>query len=103
MLLGVADIVVCYLAEGTVSPISLLELGLLMGEMEGVKKGRREVGREGKETILVGCPDGFGRKGNVQIICERYGVRMFEGLEELGDAVEEILEGIIKDREGESC
>lgn len=53
-----ADVIVMYLAPGTQSPISLLELGLH--------------GRSGKVVLL--CPDGFWRKGNVDITAERYGI-----------------------------
>lgn len=53
-----ADVIVMYLAPGTQSPISLLELGLH--------------GRSGKVVLL--CPEGFWRKGNVDITAERYGI-----------------------------
>ena len=55
-----------YFDPSTKSPISLLELGLFA--------------RTGK-TIVV-CPDGFWRKGNVDIVCERYGVKVAHSLEE---------------------
>jgi hypothetical protein len=48
------------------SPISLLELGLF------ARTGR----------MIVVCPEGFWKKGNVDIICERYGVRQYGTLEE---------------------
>ncbi len=56
--LEAADVIALYLAPGTVSPISLLELGLHV-------KGNR---------LVVLCPDGFQRKGNIDIVCRRYGV-----------------------------
>src|SRR5215510_11101966 len=46
----------------TRSPITLLELGLYA--------------RSGK--LLVHCPDGFWRKGNVEVVCRRYGVPMLD-------------------------
>jgi len=49
-----ADIVVMYLAPNTISPISLLELGL------HTKK------------LVICCPEGFSRKGNVDIVAARY-------------------------------
>jgi hypothetical protein len=61
-----ADIILMYFDPKTKSPISLLELGLFA--------------HSGKMRVV--CPEGFWRKGNVDIICERYGVKQFESLEE---------------------
>jgi Nucleoside 2-deoxyribosyltransferase like len=47
------------------SPISLLELGLFA--------------RTGRMKVV--CPEGFWKKGNVDLICERYGVRQYGTLE----------------------
>ncbi len=58
-----ADFILMYLAEGTTSPISLLELGLYADRYNG--------------CMLVCCPDGFARKGNVEIVCEHCGVQLF--------------------------
>ncbi len=54
------------------SPISMMELGL-----HAHRKGR----------VLVVCPTGFYRKGNVDIVCERYQIPVYE---ELDQAVAEI-------------
>jgi hypothetical protein len=62
-----ADIIVMYLAPSTRSPISLLELGLF--------------GRTGK--LVVCCPDGFWRKGNVDVVCARYAIAQVETIEAL--------------------
>jgi hypothetical protein len=62
--LDAADLVVMYLDPQTKSPISLLELGLHA--------------RSGK--IVVCCPEGFWRRGNVQIVCMRHAVQMVEDL-----------------------
>lgn len=62
-----SDLVVMYFAPGTQSPITLLELGLFA--------------QSGK--LIVCCPEGFWRKGNVDIVCARYGVRTAETLDEL--------------------
>ena len=64
-----ADLILMYFDPNTKSPISLLELGLFH-----------------TKKILVCCPDGFWRKGNVEIVCERYGIPLFETLEELIEA-----------------
>jgi len=62
-----ADIIAMYFDPNTQSPISLLELGLYASS--------------GK--MIVCCPDGFWRKGNVEIVCERYGIPLVNSLEEL--------------------
>lgn len=59
--------IILYLVPGTKSPISLLELGLYAAS--------------GK--LIICCPTGFWRKGNVDIVAERYGIPVYEVLEEL--------------------
>lgn len=66
-----ADIVMMYFAPGTRSPITLLEFGLHA--------------RSGK--LRVAAPDGFWRKGNLDITGDRYGVPRYESLDQLIDAV----------------
>jgi hypothetical protein len=53
-----ADVIAMWFAPSTRAPITLLELGLHA--------------RGGK--VVVGCPDGFWRKGNVEIVCARFGI-----------------------------
>jgi len=63
-----------YFDPKTKSPVSLLELGLsvMMGTMDNI----------------VCCPDGYWRKGNVDIVCKHYGVHMELNLEDaLADAL----------------
>jgi len=62
-----ADVVVLYLTPGSQAPISLLEMGLHA--------------RTGKLIVL--CPEGFWRKGNVDITAQKYGVKQVESLEAL--------------------
>lgn len=59
-----ADYIILYLSPGTQSPISLLELGLF------ATRGK----------LLVVCPEGFWRKGNVDIVCRHYGIPQYETL-----------------------
>lgn len=66
-----ADAILLYFAPGTKAPISLLELGLFA--------------RTGK--LIVCCPEGFWRKGNVDIVCANYGIRRAKTIEE---AIEEV-------------
>ena len=59
-----ADFIIMYFSPGTISPISLLELGLYA--------------KTGKLTVV--CPDGFSRKGNVDIVCDRYNIPVYKEL-----------------------
>ena len=70
-MMDAADVIAVYLHSGTESPTSLLELGLF------AKSGK----------VIVACPSGFRRRGNVQIVCERLRIEMVEGLEELAACV----------------
>lgn len=67
--LEAADFIILFFDKETKSPISLLELGIHACS--------------NPQKLLVICPDGFWRKGNVDIVCERYGVRQFDNLETL--------------------
>lgn len=60
---------IVYFAPETQAPITLLELGLL----SQIKKPK---------NLLVVCPDGFYRKGNVDIVCDRYGIQQYATLED---------------------
>lgn len=62
--LEVAEAIVMYFDPATKSPISLLELGL---HATGGK-------------LIVCCPSGFWRQGNVAIVCERYGIPMVDDI-----------------------
>ena len=70
--LEAADFIALYFDPSTKSPISLLELGLFT-----------------TDNIHVCCPDGFWRKGNVDIVCERYGIQQVPTLDHLyGNIIE---------------
>jgi hypothetical protein len=62
-----ADFIIMYFVPDTKSPISLLELGLYANS--------------GK--IVVCCPEGFWRKGNVEAVCEKYDIRMLDSLDDV--------------------
>jgi len=61
-----ADIIFMYFSPETKSPISLLELGAY--------------GSTGK--MIVCCPDGFWRKGNVEIFCSRHDIQVYNDIED---------------------
>ncbi|WP_114239321.1 nucleoside 2-deoxyribosyltransferase domain-containing protein [Dyella sp. C9] len=62
-----ADVVVMYLAPGSHSPVSLMELGLHA--------------RSGKVIVL--CPEGYWRKGNVDAVAARYQVEQADSMDDL--------------------
>jgi hypothetical protein len=61
-----SDIIFMYFSPNTKSPISLLELGLYATS----------------KKIFVVCPDGFWRKGNVDIVCAKYNIPIFEKIDD---------------------
>ncbi len=62
-----ADYIIMYFDPNTKSPISLLETGLFAHD----------------KKLLIVCPEGFWRKGNVDIVSEKYNIPQFETLEKL--------------------
>jgi hypothetical protein len=60
-----------YFAPETYAPITLLELGLFAAS------GR----------LLVCCPPGYWRKGNIDVVCARYGIPRLPTLAELCGAI----------------
>jgi hypothetical protein len=67
--LDAADIIVVYYCVDTKAPITLLELGLHAATEPG--------------KLVVCCPEGFWRKGNVDIVCARHGVKQVDDLDAL--------------------
>tara|TARA_R110000868_G_scaffold76573_5_gene220161 strand:- start:7345 stop:7821 length:477 start_codon:yes stop_codon:yes gene_type:complete len=65
--LDAVDLIVCYFDKETKSPITMLELGL----------------HAKSQKLIVCCPEGFYRKGNVDVVCNKYGVKQVEDLNEL--------------------
>lgn len=62
-----ADKIIMYFSPQTKSPISCLELGLHA--------------HSGK--LIVCCPEGFWRKGNIDIVCEKYGIKQVQNFEDI--------------------
>jgi len=60
-----ASKVVLFFAKGTLSPISLFELGAF------------------SEKAIVACENGYLRRGNVEIICHRYQIPYFDNMDNL--------------------
>jgi len=60
-----ADYILMYFDPNTKSPISLLELGLFAKSCK----------------IIVVCPDGFWKKGNVDVVCKFYHISVRKTIE----------------------
>ncbi len=69
------DLIAMYFAPETQAPITLLELGLFAQS----------------NKILVACPDGYWRKGNIEVVCARYNIPLYENLTQLVTAVRDEL------------
>lgn len=73
-----ADIVVFYFDPNTKSPVTLMELGLQVSASP--------------DKLIVCCPDGFWRKGNVDIVCIRNNVKLVACFD---DFIREILAKLV--------
>lgn len=65
--LEISDIIIMFFDKSTMSPISLLELGM----------------HASSGKVHVVCEEGFWRKGNVDIVCKRYNIPQYNTLDEL--------------------
>ena len=74
------DIIVVYFDPKTKSPITLLEVGL----------------HAASGKMLLCCPDGFWRKGNIEVVCDRYGIPLFHHFSDLIEALKTKLVTIEK-------
>lgn len=72
-----ATIVFMFLAPGTFSPITLLEFGMFVPQLG--------------DRLVVVCPEGYWRKGNVDVTARYWGVPVFDimqdGLAALDDRI----------------
>lgn len=76
------DWVLLHFEPSTKSPISLLEFGRL--------SLLQTTGLPGPQ-LVVSCPEGFWRKGNVDIVCARDGVPRFDNIDE---AIAHVVENL---------
>jgi hypothetical protein len=74
-----SSLIFMYFSPGSQSPITFLEYGLFL------KTGK----------VIPCCPEGFWRKGNLEVTCEYYNIPLYEDLIEGLDAVRNrLLRGI---------
>lgn len=79
--LEASDLILFYFSPGTKSPITLLEFGMFA--------------KSAPERMVVFCPDGFWRKGNIDIVCTRYGVRQVDSFDALISEGRRFLDTIV--------
>lgn len=70
-----ADVRLFYFDPTTKAPVTMMELGLVAN----------------RRNVVVACPPGFWRRGNVQIVCDRYAIPCYDTLVEAVGAVREKL------------
>lgn len=80
-----SQVVFFYFQPGTISPISLLELGMVLSQH-----------RRGQHVIVC-CPPGYFRKGNVDIVCERAKVRVIEDFDDAVIKLEQFVQYMLGD------
>jgi Nucleoside 2-deoxyribosyltransferase like len=73
-----SDLAVFYFDPGTKSPITLMELGFIIGSQHYSK-------------TVVCCPEGYWRRGNVEVMCNRFYVPMVNDLDGLVEATKQAL------------
>lgn len=71
-----ADLVVFYFDPNTKSPITLLELGLVAGM--GI-------------DCIVYCPEPYWRRGNVEVVADRYGLLFVDSFDALISAITDYI------------
>ena len=67
-----ADTVLVYFDPETKAPITLLELGILTAK---------------SDQVIVCCPEGFWRRGNVEVVCSSFGIQMVNTIDHLIDSI----------------
>ncbi|KAI0859351.1 hypothetical protein F4860DRAFT_515997 [Xylaria cubensis] len=67
-----ADLVVVYFHPATLAPISLLEFGL-SAQVQG--------------KVIAIAPKGYAKRGNVQIVCQKFGIEFLETIDNLHEII----------------
>lgn len=75
-----ADLVFIYFASEGLSAVSMFEFGNCLTKLYS-----------GTGTMLVCCEDGYARRGNVQIVCARHGIKLLETMENVVEEIQSVL------------
>jgi hypothetical protein len=69
------DTIFFYFQAGTLSPISMMELGLIVGQASVLATFG-----DTPQRIFVVCESGFWRRTNITVLCKREGIQLFDNL-----------------------
>ncbi len=72
--MNAANLILFFIGKKSKAPVTLLEIGLHAGD-----------------DIMMCCEEGFYRKGNVDIVCKRHGVPVYEDLTIMLDDLKTLL------------
>ena len=72
-----SNVIYFFFGTESKSPITMLELGKVLGSLSTYTF----LTQNEKPAVVVCCEDGFYRKGNIDIICDRAGVQVFGNYE----------------------
>lgn len=78
-----SGVIYFFFGRDSKSPITLLELGNVLGRLETYTF----LDAERKPKVVVCCEEGFYRKGNVDIICDRHKVKVYDNFNESLEAL----------------
>ena len=70
-----ANLILCHFEPEARAPVTMLEFGLF------------------KNRMIVHCPEGFWRKGNVDIVCDRYTVPIAGSIDAMITYAKDVLKG----------
>ncbi|KAK6854210.1 hypothetical protein PG995_009303 [Apiospora arundinis] len=99
-----ADLVVVYLGPNTDAPVSLLELGLVAGIAAAAAVAadptatssnddhtNNNSGKMKKKQVLVCAHKGYKKRGNVQLLCQKFGIEMVDTVDDFPSAIIRML------------
>jgi hypothetical protein len=72
--MNASNLIVFFIGKKSKAPITLLEIGL-----------------HASDDIMMCCEEGFYRKGNIDIVCERHGVPVYEDLDVMLEDLKTLL------------
>ncbi|KAK8085383.1 hypothetical protein PG997_006654 [Apiospora hydei] len=92
-----ADLVVVYLSPHTDAPVSLLELGLVAGlaaaaAMTAANGDQEDGKKKTKKQVLVCAHEGYKKRGNVQLLCQKFGIEMVDTTADFPSAILRMLD-----------
>ena len=74
--MSASNIIVLYFDPDTKSPITLLEFGLIAAS---------------NKTMLLCCPKGYWRRGNIEIVAKRYRIKVIDSFIELIRSLDRVI------------